>query len=305
MSTTLNQNLKASIAVESMKRGELADGVYECLPFEYYAAIPALNGSSIVHMRRSPMFYRHMKDNPPPPTPAQILGTATHRLILEPDRVGDFAVWGTLPEEKVRNGKVWENFQRLNQGAMIVTAKERDAMVGMATAARRNAPIRKYAGAKGPTELSLVWTDATSGRRFKCRLDKWIPSTRTVFDLKSTANCQPYAFGNQSYKLGYHIKMAIQWLGAKACFGVDDVHLKLGAVESKAPHESAVYRITSDVRLQGLEELDTLLRRLAECEKTNTWPAEMEEESDLQLPTWATPNDATDEDFALEGLELE
>jgi hypothetical protein len=282
----------------------MKDGVYENMPFEEYAAIDAVNGSSIVHMRRSPMYYRHMKDNPPPATAAQTLGTAVHRMILEPNRVGDLAVWGTLKEEKVRNGSVWENFKELNKGALIVTVKERDAMVGMATAARKHAPIRKYASAKGPTEVSLVWTDKVTGFRMKCRLDKWIPATRTIFDLKSTRSCQPYKFGSQSAQLGYHIKMAIQWLGVKACYGVDDAFPKLGAVESKAPHESAVYRLTKDVLIQGQEELDVLLRRLRECEETDTWPAEMEEESDLQLPTWATPTDDTSEAYAVEGLEL-
>lgn len=301
--STLNEQLRGSIAL--IDGPNVPDGVYEDMPFEVYAAIDAINGSSIVHMRRSPMYYRHMKDNPKPATEAQILGIAVHRMILEPNRVGDLAVWGTLEEEKVRNGKVWERFKELHAGALIVTKAQRDAMVGMATAARRNTPIRKYASAKGPTEVSLVWTDKVHNRQMKCRLDKWIPATRTIFDLKSTRSCQPHKFGAQSYQLGYHIKMAIQWLGVKACYGVEDAFPKLGAVESKAPHESAVYRVTSDVILQGCEELDVLLKRLAECEETDTWPAEMEEESDLQLPAWATPNDAHDEDFALEGLETE
>ena len=71
-------------------------GFYYQMPFEEYAAVPALNGSSLLHLRRSPMKYKHELDNPTPPSPAMILGTATHRLILEPDRVGDFAVWGLL-----------------------------------------------------------------------------------------------------------------------------------------------------------------------------------------------------------------
>lgn len=281
----------------------MKNGVYEDMPFEEYAAIDAVNGSSIVHMRRSPMYYRHMKDNPQPATPAQTLGIAVHRMILEPNRVGDLAVWGQLEEEKVRRGKVWENFQELNKGALIVTVAERDAMVGMATAARKQAPIRKYASAKGPTEVSLVWTDPVSGYRMKCRLDKWIPATRAIFDLKSTRSCAPHKFGAQSYQLGYHIKMAIQAEGVRHCYGVE-AFPKLGAIESKAPFESAVYRVTSDIVLQGLEELDVLMKRLRECEETNNWPAEMEDESDLQLPTWATPTDDTSEAYAVEGLEL-
>ena len=43
-------------------RQEVKDGFYLDMSFEEYAAIDALNGSSIVNMRRSPMYYRHAKD---------------------------------------------------------------------------------------------------------------------------------------------------------------------------------------------------------------------------------------------------
>ena len=279
----------------------MLNGFYEGMDFDGYAGIDALNGSSIVHMRRSPMFYKFMRDNPQPPTPAMVLGTATHRMILEPDRVNDFAVWGEQDDQKVRRGGVWEAFKAAHADRMIVTAAERDAMIGMAVGARKNIPIQKYANAKGKCEVSMFWTDPVSGRSFKGRVDKILPN-HTIFDLKTTRDCQSFKFGAQSYALGYHIKMALYWNGYKTITG-HEPHLKLGAIESKAPHESAVYRVTKDVILQGLEELDVLLKTLAECEKTDTWPAAEEEETDLLLPTWATTQN--DEDLILEGLETE
>ena len=276
----------------------MKDGIYERLSFEEYQAEEGLNGSSIVHMRRSPMQFRYMTDNPQPATPAMVLGTATHRLILEPDRVGDFAVWGEEEGQNVRRGAVWVAFQAANYDKMIVTKAERDQMVGMATAVRKYLPIRKYADAKGPTEVSLFWHDPVNGRRMKARLDKWIPSLHTVFDLKTTRAASSHQFGAQSYKLGYHIKMAIQYEGIRVLTGTKP-HVKLGALESKAPHESAVYRVTKDVILQGLEELDALVKKLDECEKLNQWPPEMETESDLILPAWAvTTEESSLDEFA-------
>lgn len=259
-------------------------GIFLGVAFDEYAKIDALNGSSIVHMRRSPMYYRWMCDNPQPPTPAMILGTATHRMILEPDRVGDFAVWGLLEEEKVRRGKVWDSFCALNQGAMIVTVAERDAMVGMAVGARKNVPIMKYASAKGKTEVSMVWRDKQTGRLMKGRVDK-ILDNRVICDLKTTRDCHSRKFAAQSYQLGYHIKMAMYSYGYATVTG----HMpktKLLAIDSKAPYESAVYRVTSDVILQGWEELGELIDQLKQCEQTNTWPAAHDEETDLLLPAW-------------------
>lgn len=257
----------------------------ERMPFEEYQAAAGLNGSSLMHLRRSPMRYQYELNHPTPPSPAMILGTATHRLILEPERVGDFAVWGEAEDQKVRNGKVWAAFQAAHFDKMIVTKKERDDMVGMATGARKNLPIRKYADGKGRCEVSMFWTDLVSKRRFKGRVDKILDAGDVIFDLKTTRDCHPRRFGAQSYALGYHIKMALYWNGYKAVTGREP-KMRLGAIDSKAPYESATYRITKDVILQGLQELDELLATLRGCEDADFWPAAHDEETDLLLPAW-------------------
>ena len=275
-------------------------GFYEGMDFDGYAGIDALNGSRLLAMRRSPMYYKWALDNPQPPTPAMILGTATHRMILEPDRVNDFAVWGEKEEEKVRRGKVWDEFHAAHADRMIITVAERDAMVGMTVGARKNLPIMKYASMKGKCEVSMFWKDKTSGRLYKGRVDKILNEGRIIFDLKTTRDCRPYKFGAQSYQLGYHIKMAMYWSGYMAITGKEP-HMRLGAIESKAPHESAVYRVTKDVIVQGLEEWQELERTLTECEKNDDWPPAEQEETDLLLPAWATENADSDlSEFAME-----
>lgn len=274
------------------------EGFYDDMPFAVYAAAPALNGTALMHMRRSPMKYRHELDNPSPATPAMMLGTATHRLILEPNKVGDFAVWGEAEDQKVRRGGVWEAFKAAHAGRQIVTVDERDAMVGMAVAARKNLPIRKYADAKGKTEVSMFWREG--GRRFKGRVDKIVTAGGPcIFDLKTTRDCHSWRFGGQAYALGYHCKMALYWRGYKTITG-DDCRLRLGAIESKAPHESTVFRITPDVLLQGLEDLDALIKKVDECEQLNAWPAEHEEETDLLLPSWVAGASEDLSEFAME-----
>jgi PDDEXK-like domain of unknown function (DUF3799) len=274
-------------------------GFYEGMDFDGYAGVYALNGSSLIHMRRSPMKYRHERDNPTPPSPAMLLGVATHRMILEPDRINDFAVWGTLPEEKVRNGKVWERFKELNAGATIITVAERDAMVGMAVGARKNVPIMKYANAKGRCEVSMFWRDSVSGRRYKGRVDK-IVEGHVIADLKTTRDCRSFQFGAQAFQLGYHVKMAMYWWGYKAIEG-HEPKMRLLAIEPRKPHESAVYRVTKDVLIQGMEEWQQLEQRLTECERNDYWPAAEQEETDLILPAWTREKaDEGLDEFAME-----
>jgi exodeoxyribonuclease VIII len=263
---------------------EFKEGFVEGLPYEEYAAVDALNFSRLKPMMRSPLAYKYALDNPSEETPAQFLGTLTHRLILEPNLVGEFAVWGELPEQKVRRGKVWDDFLATCDGKEVITVAERDDMVGMAVTVRRFPAARKYLADEGPTEISMFWEE--NGLRFKGRIDKLIKRKNVTVNLKTTCSCQPYKFGAQAFKFGYYMHEAMYWSGYKILTGTAPKQ-KIVAVESKAPHESAVYRIPPDVRLQGLEDLQALLDKLAYCEKTNTWPAEMEEESDLVLPSYA------------------
>lgn len=272
---------------------EFTPGFHEKMPFEEYAKVDALNGSSIIHMRRSPMKYRHEKDHPSPPTPAMEMGTIKHRMILEPETVGDVAVWGLEANQKIRDGKAWNDFLAANEGMMILTVKELADVEGMVASALRNAPIRHYAAAGGTTEVSMFWQHPYTKRRCKARVDKIIPETHTIFDLKNTTDCHSYRFGAQAYKLGYHIKMAHYFRGYRELTGVEP-NLVLGAIDSKAPHESAVYRIPKDVILQGMEELDALVAKLEECEKSGNWPGEYEQESELSLPAWSRTDDWDD-----------
>lgn len=277
---------------------EQPDGFVYGMSFEDYLAVDALNGSSLVHMRRSPMYYAWMYNHPQPPTDAMKLGTATHQLILQPERVGDFAVWGEAEDQKVRRGNVWAAFQAAHFDKMIVTRAERDAMVGMATGARMNIPIHKYADAKGCTEVSMFWTDPVSGRAYKGRVDK-ILDGHVIADLKTCVSCQPRMFGTQSYRFGYHIKMAMYWSGYRQLTG-HEPKMKLLAIEKKPPYESVVYRVTPSVIAQGLEEWQNLEAILNICEDTNRWPAEYEDETDLMIPAWATENTESLDEFAME-----
>ena len=281
----------------AIQTAEVSGFVYG-MSYDDYAKVDALNGSKIVNMRRSPKYYRHMIDNPPAESDAMFLGTVTHRAILEPETVGKIAVWGTEDWMKTRNGKKWDEWAKsaTDEGALILTVKEYEGVLNMTTGVLNNEPIRKYAHAEGPTEVCMFWRDR--GRKYKARLDKLIPATHTIFDLKTTRDCHSWKFGSQAYALGYHIKMALYARGYAAIMGRTPV-CRIGAIDSKAPYESAVYRMTPDVLQQGVDEMVALVKLIDECEESGNWPGEYDEETDLFLPAWTqyseSPADETND----------
>lgn len=263
---------------------ELNGFVYD-MPMEEYRKVPALNGSAIIHMRRSPMQYLHALENPSPETAATRLGTATHKLILEPKTVLDFEVWGKEADQKVRRGDVWDRFQEKHAGKHIVTEGEWNSICDISSAANRHPVLSKYINAPGKTEVCMFWAHPYTKRRMKARIDKL--SGNTIFDLKTTRDSRPFRFGPQAHSLGYVVKMALYAQGFEILTGKKP-NVVLGAIESKAPHEGVGYAIDEDKLLLGLEELDKLIDRLTKCEKENHWPSEHETLQDLPLPAWAS-----------------
>lgn len=273
-------------------------GIKKGMPFEEYDAVDALNGSSLIHMRRSPMSYRYHMDNPIEPTDAMKLGTVVHTAILEPPLLGKIAVWGTKPEEKVRRGQVWDAFCAANKDLIILTRSEQAEVNDAVEGVYDCAPAREYLEKDGATEVSMFWFD-DSGRYWKGRMDKLITTkqTATIVDLKKTRSCSSRRFGSQAYALGYHIKAAIYVSGYQSLTGIRP-KFKWIAIESKRPFECAVYRATSDVLLMGAEQCAALVRQLSECEKSGYWPPEQEQEEDLILPDYAMSEADSLDEFA-------
>lgn len=273
-------------------------GFHYGMPFEEYAAVDALNGSKIVNARRSLMYYKHMLDHPHAETRAMALGTITHRMVLEPDTVGEIAVWGAGENQKQRRGKTWDAFQRASADKTIMTISEYEAVVSMATSALMNAPIRRYAYMPGPTEVSMFWRHPRSGRRMKARVDKLIQGQHTICDLKTTRDCRSWRFGAQVHELGYMHKMANYWNGYQILTGIEPEE-KLLAIESSQPCEGVVYGVPRDLLLLALEELEHLIFQIEEAEESGVWPAAATEEVELVLPPYAFAGDEETE-LALE-----
>lgn len=295
MNMTLNEQLEASLA-------EVEYGIFDNLPYEAYRCIRAVNYSTLKHIKRSPMAYRYFMDHPMPATPAMQLGSHTHRMILEPDTVGDFAVWGEREGQNVRRGDIWNQFQAecAVSGKEIITKEERHLMVQMSAAVRKSALASRYLDG-GRSEVSIVWHDKTFNRPCKARIDKIkvIGGQAHISDLKTTRDCRRIPFGNEAYRMGYHIQSAMYEQGWKTLTGEAPV-MTIVAAQKNPPFEPAVYSVSEDVLWKGNDDFKYLMKTLAECERTNTWPPAEESITDLTLPSYAYGSDA--DEFNLSDL---
>jgi hypothetical protein len=269
-------------------------GFFENMPRGTYDALSFLRFSNLKYMARSPLAYKWHLDHPCEQTDAMRIGNAAHVAILEPEKEL-FAVW----HGGRRNSNEYKAWCAGNEDKILLNEAEYEYIGGMLTAVHSNPTAHKYLR-YGRSELSMVWRDRTFKRNFKARVDKQtsIDGDAVLVSLKTTADCRDYKFGAQYFRMGYHVQDCIYQNGYFYLTGTLPRMVAI-AVEQKPPHELAVYTIPNDVLRQGQQDLAKWMALLTECEKTNKWPAAVEGEQELQLPSWAIPGG----DFEFSDLE--
>ena len=272
--------------------------------FDLYRQIPGVNWSSLKHMAESPLHYKHALTVRSKSTPAQILGTAAHLAVLEPDAYRDeVAVW----TEGRRAGKLYDAWKECNAGKLWLNAEEDAAARAMGQAVHANpnaAPLLRT----GKAEVPIEWVDEGTGLPCKGRLD-WLDlqaDRAVIVDFKTTRTTDHRLFARQVVALGYHGQLAHYAAGVSTLYGLP-VEVHIIAVESAAPHDVAVFMLTEALRA-GRTLRDELLAKVAECVATDRWPGRHPEPVPLCLPAYAlgdtdiTLDDGVDFDASGEAL---
>lgn len=253
----------------------------EITTFADYAAIDAVNWSTLKHLRVSPKHYQHALAHERKDTTALKVGRAVHTAVFEPDRLErDFVIF----EGERRAGKEWERFKELHWRSTILKADEYKRACAIADAVRGCELLGPYL-AGGKFEHVVRWTDEKTGLACKARLDMLSPLA--VLDLKTSKDAvEPRLFASASWSLGYFHQLAFYQRGARAVTGVE-LPAVIIAVESAAPHDVLVYQVDEDDLWLAGQEVDKLLALLKECRESGKWPGLGAAPQTLAAPRWA------------------
>jgi hypothetical protein len=276
--------------LESTKAGRIVAGV----DFARYRVAAGVNVSGLKEFNRSPLHFKHARENPKPTSAAMALGTAAHCATLEPERFANsFAVW----TGGRRAGKEWDAFKAdaEGRGMAVLTEDERDEALAIA-AAVRGCPEAMVYLRRGHAEVSMAWHhDDDPQPLLKGRVD-WltvVDGADVVVGLKTTRDLRPRKFAAQAADLCYHWQWAFYCDGFQAITGRLPLVVEI-VVESAAPHAVAVYRIPEHVLERGRQEYRAALTTLAQCETSGVWPGPIVGEVEFDLPGWAYPEDESE-----------
>lgn len=200
--------------------------------------------------------------------PAFVDGTLLHALILEPDKISEYAVYPGLRKA----GKLYEFFKAENIGKIIVTA---------AQMLRMQALYRSYNSFSIATSLlegTLNEHNMVSeilGIPVKARADAISISRNCIIDVKSTSMPSGADVFKQTIQdYSYHLSAALYCQIAFDTYGTlfDFYWLVL----SKEDGQCHVYKASSDTLSKGLALVTQALVKYKRCLESGIWLDEQE-----------------------------
>jgi len=261
---------------------------------DYHADKQSISRSGLMDFDKSPYHYwaKHINPDRPvnEPTPAMILGSAAHTLILEPEKWGDF--YAVMPEKKLLKDVGREEYDanqdrieavKQNLGKKtILSFNDYMTLRGMKAAFEVNL---NAVGLLHETEIekSFFWRCPISGLMLKCRPD--FLSRNYIGDLKTCADASPRAFQNAIATGAYHVQGAMIRAAVDQLEGRRIDNVIFIAIETKYPYAMGIYVLDEYALEAGHKKYQELAVSLAQAMIDNRW--EDYGTQTISLPKWA------------------
>lgn len=274
-----------------MKRSYM--GLVDCTNEEYHEG-PGVSKSHLdVIAGKSPRHYwaRYLDPNrqPEEPTPAKILGTAIHSILLEPDLFAKAYVPNPGIERRSNAGKAeWAAFQQENAGKVIVTDDQYQACLAVRDAVYFDPLAGKLLRAPGKAEQSFWAIEPDSGELIKCRYDYLHEGGSTAVDVKSTEDASPAGFGKSVWNYRYFLQPPWYYDVLDILYGEVPQAWAFLAVEKEPPYVCGVYYATPEQIQLGRDIARRDLMRILEHRRSGEWPGYTADGPlPVEFPGWA------------------
>jgi len=286
-------------------------GLRDDIPEHIYHRSPGINKHGLDNINVSPLHYLTEKENPPPATPAMIIGSALHCLVLEPERFDQEYIKDDAPKKPTSaqiNAKtitpktqaqieVYDQWQAAAFGKTIIKDKPgkdpfwepgdwatlhniRDAVRAHPVASILLDPDQGWA------EKSMYWMDKEIGRLCRGRVDFFNEAHGVAVDLKTAASARYSDFIRAVSDYRYHVQEQMYLAGLKAA-KVPVQAFVFVVVEKKPPYAIGIYTLDKEAKHIGHAMWRQDMRTFDECKKNDEWPCYPSEVRDLILPPWA------------------
>lgn len=235
---------------------------------EYHGYRGAISKSRLANMAVCPAYFKWCEDNPSAPSDDMVLGSAFHKIVLEPETFDDEFVVMPNFDRRTKDGKMqYALFVEQSNGKTVITQEQYETICGMRDSIMSNPYAKKLIN--GNIEQSMYFTDDLTKVECKCRPDVWrkVADRVVITDLKSAKSVMPNDFMRDCVKYHYDLQTAMYRDGASKVLGVpkDNIDFVFIAVEKKPPYLLNIMQADTYVIQKGEADFREYIGTYAEC----------------------------------------
>jgi hypothetical protein len=231
-------------------------GIYEDIPYEEYAAIPAFRSHDLTSVIKCPYSWKNRKEMVQ--TPALLEGRVQHTVFLEHHKFDEEFVIMPKFDRRTKAGKEeYEDFMATVEDRTAITQDMYDVCMERREVVADYIPKEDHRA-----ELTLVFE--LHGHPFKCRLD-WYDN-QDVWDLKTCRDASPRGFRQAINGFNYHMQAALYVDGCRAS-GLRADGFNFLAQEKQFPYPYGVYRLSDEALVYAQAKNEQALELLLRCKE--------------------------------------
>ena len=235
---------------------------------EYHGYREAISKSRLSNIAVCPAYFKWCEDNPTEPSEDMVVGSAFHKIVLEPETFGDEFVVMPNFDRRTKEGKLkYAEFVEQSEGKTVITQEQYGTICGMLASIMSNPYARKLIN--GNIEQSMYWTDELTKVECKCRPDVWrkVADRVVITDLKSTKSVMPNDFMRDVVKYHYDLQTAMYREGVSKNLNMpkDNIDFVFIAVEKKPPYLLNIMQADTYVIQKGEADFREYIGTYAEC----------------------------------------
>ena len=252
-----------------------------------YRQREGISSSELKKIMKSPLHYKHWKENPQEDTPALLFGRAAHKYVLETyDFFTEFAVAPNCDRRTKEGKETWAKFLEESEGKDVITEEQFKQIEDMRIAMLATPFVSKLIN--GEHEVSYFWTDEDTGLKCKCRPDSINHKLKIICDYKTADNAETQAFMRKSIDLGYDLQAYMYQQGIKENIGEDYLFVFI-AQEKKPPYAVNILQADDNFMTSGRQIFREMLNVYKECSESGTWYGYLGSDNQINslgVPKW-------------------
>ena len=241
---------------------------------DYHSDLTAISKSRLAKMSVCPQYFKWCEDNAQEPSEDLIVGSAFHKLVLEPNTFNDEFVVMPLIDRRTKVGKeLYEQFVQQSEDKQIITQEQYETISAMRDSVLSN----KYAVAllKGNHEHSFYTQDELTKETIEVRPDCYrnVKDRIVITDLKSCRSAMTEEFMWDVVKYSYDLQAYMYTSAVANVMNIpkENVDFVFIAVEKKAPYMINMLQADQFVLERGEALFREYIGKYHECKESGNF----------------------------------